>query len=380
MATNNKYSTPITDITYEPLNPSNLAPDYAKVLTNALASNMFTPQSKKEQALKDSAYNKIYKTLYDKIYSITPDKNVNYKSIYNNSVISDALQNAQNNSNYWSSIGGATANRIDITPMINAFNQAAESSKASQLADRDIKRADLLATIERLREDTAESRRQQRLAYNATRADLEEQAYMANRSAMQSAAARGLGGSGLQQLAQLQNLIQTSQATNTAAQSNVSAQSELTKNLQRGEQDYSTDVANVETNYLNAIKAIDANLANQIANAYYNEETRYQNALQSAQQFNAQLQAQKLAASDTYKNIDNALSAIDAYMNYGLNSLKTAYNSSSKKSKRNKAVQEAYDTTLKDIESIIGESSLTAAQRNAIRQQWESYYNQFYTK
>lgn len=380
MATNNKYSTPISDITYEPLNPSNLAPDYAKILTNTLASNMFTPQSKKEQALKDSTYNKIYKTLYDKIYSITPDKNVNYKSIYNNSVISEALQNAQNNSNYWNSIGGATANRIDITPMINAFNQAAESSKASQLADRNIKRADLLATIERLREDTAESRRQQRLAYNAARADLEEQAYMANRSAMQSAAARGLGGSGLQQLAQLQNLIQTSQATNTAAQSNVAAQSELTKNLQRGEQDYSTDVANVETNYLNAMKAIDANLANQIANAYYNEETRYQNALQSAQQFNAQLQAQKLAASDTYKNIDNALSAIDAYMNYGLNSLKTAYNSSSKKSKRNKAVQEAYDTTLKDIESIIGESSLTAAQRNAIRQQWESYYNKFYTK
>ncbi len=285
-------------------------------------------------------------------------------------------------SSSYSGGGVALPSRIDLTDMLNAFEQQAEANRQQQLNTRNVKRADLLSAIERFREDTAESRARQRSAYNSQRADLEEAAFMANRSAMQSAAARGLGGSGLQQLSQLQNLMESGRKVNTAAQANQQVQNDLTKALQRQEADYNTNVKNLEDAYNLAIQNINANLANQRAQAIYNEDVRYANALQSARQANASIAASQSASREARNDLmRTGVSTLNATMDDAITALRNASNASYKKSAdRNKALQDIYSTYRSEINNVMAGSQMTPSQMSAYRGQLENYFNQFLNK
>lgn len=227
------------------------------------------------------------------------------------------------------SIGGGGASApavqdyaIDLSDILNSYTKSAEAQKQTikdttaatikALQDSEAsQRATLSKALDRFREDTAEERRLQQSNFNANRADLEAQAYLANRQALQSAAARGLGGSGLQQLSQLQNLINQGAETNTLAQSNTNALNALAQTLARKEEDTTTslnDIANnlatqinnlntAEKNQLNEIESNTASLQNQLK---YQEAVRAQDARTQAERFAANLAAQNASTASNW--------------------------------------------------------------------------------
>ena len=204
-----------------------------------------------------------------------------------------------------SSSGGgyAAPNRIDIQPMIDAFTNAANAQKNTLQTTANQTRSDLLNSIKRFQEDTARNQEIQRDAFNASRADLEEAAFQADRANRISANARGIGGSGLQQLSQLQTLMQQNNAISDLAGENTDVQMKLAENLARYEEDANTEIQNLMANLANSLSEIDASLGNQIANLRYTEDTRYEEARQAAME-NALNRAQSQSSYE--KSLQNS--------------------------------------------------------------------------
>lgn len=178
--------------------------------------------------------------------------------------------------------GGFTPERIDLTPIINSYTNAANAQKATLQANADSTRTELLNSIKRFQEDTARSQELQRNAFNSSRADLEEAAFQADRANRISANARGIGGSGLQQLAQLQTLMEQNSSISDLAQENTDVQTQLAQALARQEEDTNSDIQTLMTNLANSLQQIDADLGTNIANLQYQEDVRYENARQQA--------------------------------------------------------------------------------------------------
>lgn len=286
-----------------------------------------------------------------------------------------------------------------------------ETSEASQ-------REALLTSLKRFQEDTAKARSQQQASFNANRADLEAQAFMANRAAMQSAASRGLGGSGLQQLAQLQNLINQSGEVNELATGNTEALNTLAQNLARQEQDTTTNINNIvkemqnkkealtteQKNTLSALLSEEVNNLNKIETnttslkeeLKYQEAVRAENARVQAEQFAANLQAQNASIAAQYdlynrqlqaekeatnnETITGLAGALDKYSAL----IKSASNSSTKSKpakaleENNKAVQAKYDEAVSALASIYAGSGLSESYYNTYRKQLDSVYSQYY--
>lgn len=204
-----------------------------------------------------------------------------------------------------SSSGGgyAAPNRIDIQPMIDAFTNAANAQKNTLQTTANQQRSELLNSIKRFQEQTARSQEIQRDAFNASRADLEEAAFQADRANRISAAARGIGGSGLQQLSQLQTLMEQNSSISDLAKENTNVQTELAKALSEKEEDTNTAIQNLMTNLANSLSEVDASLGNQIANLRYQEDTRYEEARQAAME-NAMNRAQSQSSYE--KSLQNS--------------------------------------------------------------------------
>ena len=228
--------------------------------------------------------------------------------------------------------GGAVSYSSTVKPYLNdmiaAYRQGADANKAAAKMAydntmRDLKtsldraqasyntgvananqayentRSNLLTSIKRFQEENAKNVENQKRAYLTDQAALEAARLEADRQTRISNAARGLGGSGLQQLAQLQNLINQGQDISNLAASNQSEMDNLRKQMLQAQEDHNRDLAeaeqarkNTEANlltvlnnakadtttreadalatYYAALQGIDANLANQIADANYN--------------------------------------------------------------------------------------------------------------
>lgn len=220
-------------------------------------------------------------------------------------------------SSYGAGVGGSGLTgpqRVDLTDILASYEKGAAAQEKAVRDSGESQRQSLLNSLKRFQAETTEARNQQRRAYNASRADLEGQAFMANRQALQNAAARGLGGSGLQQLAQLQNLINQSAATDKLAQSNTDVLKQLATAARNKEEDTNTSLLNVTKDVENKLANIAANNAQARAELQYKEGVRYEQARQAAEQFAAQLAAQNAAIansrSDMVESADNLLGNI----------------------------------------------------------------------
>ena len=228
--------------------------------------------------------------------------------------------------------GGVSAgSRIDLTPYINSLKEGAAANKKTISDTYSAQRNQLAQALKQYQENTATARRQAMDAFNSARADLEEAAYMNMRAAQQSAASRGLGGSGLQQLAQLSSQIESSKQTSDLSESNTETQNDLTKALKDYESQINTQTNDLLTEERNKISEIDATVAQAIASKQYEEEVRYQNALQEASAANASLAASaqsnansikaqyagvlEALTSSMYDTVDSGISAIQKVIN-----------------------------------------------------------------
>ena len=262
-----------------------------------------------------------------------------------------------------SSSGGgyAAPNRIDIQPMIDAFTNAANAQKNTLQTTANQQRSDLLNSIKRFQEDTARSQGIQRDAFNASRADLEEAAFQADRANRISAAARGIGGSGLQQLSQLQTLMQQNNAISDLAGENTDVQMKLAENLARYEEDANTEIQNLMANLANSLTQIDADLGNRIANLRYTEDTRYEEARQAAME-NAMNRAQSQSSYENSVKNSYAKALLDYEM--GL---------------REKAEQETnYNDLVKNLQSDFSDRISTITDTDELASTLQTYKDDLY--
>ena len=205
---------------------------------------------------------------------------------------------------------GADANRAaakmaydntmrDLKTSLDRAQASYDTGVANANQGYETTRGNLLTSLKRFQEENAKNVENQKRAYLTDQAALESARLEADRQTRISNAARGLGGSGLQQLAQLQNLINQGQDISNLAASNQSEMNNLRTQMIQAQEDYDTDLAAAEkarkntvdnlltvlnnakadtttgeadalATYYAALQGIDANLANQIADANYN--------------------------------------------------------------------------------------------------------------
>lgn len=156
---------------------------------------------------------------------------------------------------------------LDIGGMLRAYEQEAEANRNVVKQTYDTTRNDLLTSLKRFQEENAKNVANQQRTYLANQAALESARSEADRQTRISAAARGLGGSGLQQLAQLQNLLNQGQQISDTASANQGVMDNLRTALARYEEDTDNKLQNAINTYNNALTSINATLAKQKADA-----------------------------------------------------------------------------------------------------------------
>ena len=285
--------------------------------------------------------------------------------------------------------GGGYASGIDLSNILDTYTQSANAQKKEITDSTASRRQGLLDSLKRFQDETKEARDQQRRAYNASRADLEGQAFMANRQAARSAAARGLGGSVLQQLAQLQAQIGQGEATNKLAQSNTDTLKAINTAAQNKEEDTNKALQALDTETANKLAQIDANTANLQAQLQYNEAVRLEEAKARA----AAVAASNASSANSYKlaalkeaaereELNNAAkTTLGNITKQGLNALQDAYDNAqkSKNTATNKKAREALKTTLDNYSALIlNKANDAELDYSAYNDQLNKLYNKLY--
>ena len=163
--------------------------------------------------------------------------------------------------------GGYVAPSLDISGLLSAYQAQADADKAAAKQTYDTTRNDLLTSLKRFQEQNKKDVENQQRSFLSNQAALESALSQADRQNRISSAARGLSGSGLQQLAQLQNLMSQGQDISDLATDNSQKMDTLRKALQEYETDTDTKLNSALNIYNNALNSIEANLAKSKADA-----------------------------------------------------------------------------------------------------------------
>ena len=224
--------------------------------------------------------------------------------------------------------GGSSGGSSYLSGLISAYNQSADADRAlaQQVYDTTVRNlntalgraeesyntgvnnanraydttaSSLLRSLERFQNENKKNVELQKRNYLSEQAALEDARFVADRQNRISAASRGIGGSGLQQLAQLQTLLSQGQDISELALANRNTLGDLREQLIEAQEDYDTDLANAQatrddtlaslltalnnarednTNnlndalrtYQNTLNSINANLADKTATARAN--------------------------------------------------------------------------------------------------------------
>ena len=169
--------------------------------------------------------------------------------------------------------------KTDISGLLKSYEDEAASNRAIAKSTYDTTRNDLLTSLKRFQEQNAKDVQNQKQSYLSEQSGLESARESANRQSRISTSARGLGGSGLQQLAQLQNLLGQSEEISKAAGSNQAAMDKLAAALTEKQEDTDTNIAKALQTYNDAIKAINSNLKTQRETAIAKNNQAYTDAL-----------------------------------------------------------------------------------------------------
>ena len=315
---------------------------------------------------KSSAEKKAQTPIYGTTYSYTPSPYLNSNQstmTLNPKKLDDIdfndLLDMYNNT-YKS--GGGGGGMIDISKILAAYDQEAQSNRDAAKQQYDTTRNDLLTSLKRFQEQNAKDVENQQRTYLSNQASLESAISQANRQNRISAAARGLGGSGLQQLAQLQNLLNQGQNISDLATNNQSAMDALRLALAREQEDYDTKLSNAEKTYTNTISAINSALAkNKAQTEYQAREQAAARAAQAAASASAQAAAnrglaqeasQVLAASQ--EKLQNALTAVNIASDKMVKNMKNPYTGDTYGTKDKNAIKQAlYDAARQDARNTL---------------------------
>lgn len=290
-----------------------------------------------------------------------------------------ALDNLSNYGNYISTIGGSYSAsgvrpyevaKADISGLLEAYEKQAETSRANAETKYKNTRNDLLTSLKRFQEQNAMDVKNQKQNYLAEQANLESARESANRQSRISAAARGLGGSGLQQLAQLQNLLGQSEEISLAAGKNQTAMDKLATLLREYEEDSNTKMKQNEEERTSTLNSIASQLASQKAAAIAQNEEAYTNALNAMRAATSQYSYSSSPGTrvDTGALVRTVLSSLD-------DDIKNAKNETAARSQ----TKIAEKTIQQILEAYGNPNNVYGTYRNDVNKLMKSYgYDNYY--
>lgn len=256
--------------------------------------------------------------------------------------------------------------KADISGLLNAYEQQATSNRQAAENKYNTTRNDLLTALKRYQEQNARDVKNQKQSYLSEQSNLESARESANRQSRISAAARGLGGSGLQQLAQLQNLIGQSEKVSEAAGKNQTAMEALANSLKEYTEDNETAQKNALTDYNDTLRSIASTLANQKAQAIAENEQAYTNAINARNAAMAQYSySSSPGVTESYDYTDAVKGGLTSMEKTLSAALKSASNL--KKKKQGAAVEAARANALASLDALNADYGLGSNYNAAVQ-------------
>ena len=285
----------------------------------------------------------------------------------------------------------------DLEEVLKRAQGIYDTGAANALENYSVTESNLKKALERFQAQNAKDVENQRKSYLTDQAALESARLEADRQTRIDAAARGLGGSGLQQLAQLQNLINQGQDISDLATGNQEVLDKLRTQLAEAEEDTASDIkeaervkANTLNSLLTTLQNTQADVASGKADALreldYAKNTN-QSALEDALQVLQNAQAtNKTKLQDALEAYNASVQGIDAnlsnqvaqaYYGYGQDQYSAdqaaaaARNSSYAQSAANDSVNAMLTYLQDDLSSSL--SSLNSASKKTLKNLREQY-------
>jgi hypothetical protein len=250
--------------------------------------------------------------------------------------------------------------RPNTSQAIAAINKAADANRDIVSSAYNTKRSDLLDSLKRYQDSNAKQVANQKSSYLTSRSALDTAKEQANRQSRISNAARGLGGSGLQQLAELQNDLGLQGDQSLLANSNQRELDNLKTLLTNYTEDTNKGLDNALIDYQNALKSIDADTAQRIADVNYQADmVAAQNSMsQASLQGNAKQTANALynALNSTIndKNSTTSLAGVLTSMSQKELAKQYGLKTSASKTAIGNAILSDYMTQLNSLNAMYG--------------------------
>lgn len=196
----------------------------------------------------------------------------NYDDIYGNLL-------AGGSSGY-SSGGGAY--KPDVSALLDSYNQQNEAAKQTAKTNYDITKNNLIESLKRYQESNMKQQQQQQQDLLNTQSELENTGAAQSREARINAGARGLSGSGIQQLNQLQRLASQGNKVTDVASKNTEALTKLNDALVSKQAKTEEAIADALNTYTTALNKADTSYGDRAADAIMNAEKAYASAIASS--------------------------------------------------------------------------------------------------
>lgn len=268
--------------------------------------------------------------------------------------------------------GGGMSN---ISNILKAYEQGAESNRAVAKQTYESKRSDLLTSLKRFQEQNAKDVERTQRAYLSDQASLESAIAQADRQNRINASARGLGGSGLQQLSQLQNLLSQGQTISDMATENQDTLEKLRTALANEKENTNKSLKDILDVYNNTLSSINSDLAANKANIEYQAREAAANRAASANSAAAQIAAQNAENEAAARADEKAFKAsLSKYQKKYSDALGKA--TSSKKAKEAKQSYEKSISKLLEQYAIPSDSNVYKSAYNYLT---DTYTNDFNT-
>lgn len=267
-----------------------------------------------------------------------------------------------------------TANEQSLKNLSDAYNRYREdytTNKTNLENTYNTTASNLLKSLQRFQDQNAADVKSQRQDFLTNQSALETARAEADRQLRIDAARRGLGGSGLQQLAQLQTLLSQGQEVSKLANANQESMDKLRKALTQEIEDYNDDLKEAQNLRNTSINALDTELKRKgedYATAIENANTNLRDLLAKYAAELANNNANAIATSygsgsgsgsssdDELNIITGGLEATELNLADALNNLKNMsnkevksnYKKSLKTTDRNAIAQKLYNDALQE--------------------------------
>jgi hypothetical protein len=228
-----------------------------------------------------------------------------YQDIYNTLLTGDT-----------SGSSGGGAAKTDISALLNAYDQQNQAANEAAKSNYEITKNSLLESLRRYQEQNATQQEQQKQQLVNSQSELADTGAQQARSERINAGTRGLSGSGIQQLNQLQKLTSQGSKVSDVASQNTEALTKLNEALTSKQDETQEALENALATYTNAVTNANTTYGDQAADIAMDAENTYANNLANSYSSSEDDSDYGLVTNDIYNILNGTTQQLQTNLNY----------------------------------------------------------------